>query len=158
MSLSMALTKRPRGYLPHWEAEGGTYSVTFHLGDSLPANVLAKLTRERETIKVLLRSGRQLTPMESVRAHQLHRKQIQEYLDANHGECILRQAEYATIVAERLAFREGNDYELFAWVVMQSYDHLIRDEAEFTHAVEYILDNARYAGLRGWPWVYVKGR
>ena len=202
MSLSMALTKRTRGYLPHWEAEGGTYSVTFHLGDSLPANVLAKLTRQRETIKVLLRSGRQLTPMESVRAHQLHRKQIQEYLDANHGECILRQAECATIVAERLAFRDGKDYELFAWVVMpnhvhvlfrpetghdlpeilgawksvstrlinkardrrgslwqcESYDHLIRDEAEFTHAVEYILDNARHAGLRGWPWVYVKGR
>jgi hypothetical protein len=83
MSLSMALTKRTRGYLPHWEAEGGTYSGTFHLGDSLPANVLAKLTRQREAIKVLLRSGRQLTPMESVRAHQLHRKQIQEYLDAN---------------------------------------------------------------------------
>jgi menaquinone-specific isochorismate synthase len=40
----------------------------------------------------------------------------------------------------------------------ESYDHLIRDEAEFTHAVEYILDNARHAGLRGWPWVYVKGR
>ena len=34
------------------------------------------------------------------------------------------------------------------------YDHLIRDEAEFTHAVEYILDNARRAGLRGWPWVH----
>jgi hypothetical protein len=40
----------------------------------------------------------------------------------------------------------------------ESYDHLIRDEAEFAHAVECILDNARHAGLRGWPWVYVKGR
>jgi len=40
----------------------------------------------------------------------------------------------------------------------ESYDHLIRDEAEFTHAVEYILGNARHAGLRGWPWVYVRGQ
>jgi hypothetical protein len=40
----------------------------------------------------------------------------------------------------------------------ESYDHLIRDEAEFAHEVEYILDNARHAGLRGWPRVYVKGR
>ena len=54
LSLTMALTKRTRGYLPHWEAEGGSYSVTFRLGDSLPANVLAKLTRQRETIQVLL--------------------------------------------------------------------------------------------------------
>jgi len=202
VSLSVALTKRTRGYLPHWEAEGGTYSVTFHLGDSLPANVLAKLTRQREMIKAVLRSGRQLTPMESVRAHQLRRKEIEEYLDANHGGCILRKAECAAIVAERLAFRDGNDYELFAWVVMPNhvhalfqpetghdlaeilgawksvstrlinkvrdrrgsvwqreyYDHLIRDEAEFIHAVEYILDNPRRAGLRDWPWVYVKGR
>jgi REP element-mobilizing transposase RayT len=37
------------------------------------------------------------------------------------------------------------------------YDHLLRDEAEFIHAVEYILDNPRRAGLRDWPWVYVKG-
>jgi menaquinone-specific isochorismate synthase len=106
------------------------------------------------------------------------------------------------MVAERLAFRDGKDYELFAWVVMpnhvhalfqpetghdlaeilgawksvstrlinkvrdrrgsvwqrESYDHLIRDEAEFTHAIEYIPENARRAGLRGWPWVYVKGQ
>ena len=153
-------------------------------------------------MEAVLRSGRQLTPMESVRAHRLRCKEIEEYLDANHGECILRQAELAAIVAERLAFRDGDHYELFAWVVMPNhvhalfqpetghdlagvlgawksvstrlinkvrdrrgfvwqreyYDHLIRAEAEFTHAVEYILDNARRAGLRGWPWVYVKGR
>jgi REP element-mobilizing transposase RayT len=198
----MALTRRTRGYLPHWEAEGGTYFVTFHLGDSLPSTVLAKLTRQRKMLEAVVRSGRQLTPIESVRALQLRRKELERYLDANHGECILRRAECAAIVAERLAFRDGNPYELLAWVVMPNhahalfrpaaghdlaeilgawksvstrlinaiqnrrgvlwqreyYDHLIRDEAEFIHAVEYILDNPRRAGLRDWPWVYVKGR
>ena len=67
----MTLTKRTRGYLPHWESEGGTYFVTFHLADSLPATVLAKLTRQREMLDAVVRSGRQLTPIESVRAHQL---------------------------------------------------------------------------------------
>jgi menaquinone-specific isochorismate synthase len=97
----MALTKRTRGYLPHWEAEGGTYSVTFHLGDSLPANVLASVS---------------------------------------------------TRLINKVRGRRGSLWQC------ETYDHLIRDEAEFTHAVEYILDNARHAGLRGWPWVYVKGR
>ena len=191
----MTLTKRTRGYLPHWESEGGTYFVTFHLGDSLPATVLAKLTRQREMLDAVVRSGRQLTPIESVRAHQLRRKEMERCLDANHGECILRSAGCAAIVAERLAFRDGNHYDLFAWVVMPNhvhalfrpetghdlaeilgawksvstrlinaarskrgslwqreyYDHLIRDEAEFIHAVEYILDNPRRAGLRDWP-------
>jgi len=39
------------------------------------------------------------------------------------------------------------------------YDYLIRDEAEFIYAiyaVGYILDNPRRAGLRDWPWVYVR--
>ena len=37
------LRVRSRGYLPHWELEGATYSVTFRLDDSLPAEVLRAL-------------------------------------------------------------------------------------------------------------------
>ena len=33
------------------------------------------------------------------------------------------------------------------------YDHLIRDEANFLHAVRYVLDNPKNAGLRNWKWV-----
>jgi putative transposase len=121
----MALTRRTRGYLPHWEEEGGTYFVTFHLGDSLPSTVLANLTRQRKMLEAVVRSGRQLTPIEFVRAHQLRRKEIERYLDANHGECILRRAECAAIVAERLAFCDRNHYELFAWVVMPNHVHSI---------------------------------
>jgi REP element-mobilizing transposase RayT len=33
------------------------------------------------------------------------------------------------------------------------YDHLIRDEADFNHAVKYVLDNPIKAGLRNWKWV-----
>ncbi|MBN1591776.1 MAG: transposase [Candidatus Coatesbacteria bacterium] len=34
----------------------------------------------------------------------------------------------------------------------ESYDHLLRDEQDFQHAVAYILDNPRVAGLENWPW------
>jgi REP element-mobilizing transposase RayT len=37
----------------------------------------------------------------------------------------------------------------------EAYDHLIRDEAEFHHAVQYVLNNPTKAGLRDWPWIWV---
>ena len=33
------------------------------------------------------------------------------------------------------------------------YDHLIRDDADFAHCLEYVLDNPEKAGLKEWKWV-----
>jgi REP element-mobilizing transposase RayT len=33
------------------------------------------------------------------------------------------------------------------------YDHLIRDEADLFHAIQYTLDNPLVAGLRNWRWI-----
>ncbi len=38
------------------------------------------------------------------------------------------------------------------------YDHLVRDGSEFARAVQYVADNPSKAGLRDWPWVWVRGR
>jgi REP element-mobilizing transposase RayT len=42
----------------------------------------------------------------------------------------------------------------------ESYDHIIRDEAELDRTVRYVLNNPVEAGLCGewqnWPWTYVK--
>jgi len=35
----------------------------------------------------------------------------------------------------------------------ESYDHLVRDEQDLFHHVEYVLTNPGMAGLRDWPWV-----
>src|SRR5215471_14113177 len=35
----------------------------------------------------------------------------------------------------------------------ESYDHLIRNQADFRHAVKYLLDNPMKAGLKNWKWV-----
>ena len=35
------------------------------------------------------------------------------------------------------------------------YDHLIRDEADWVHAVLYVQENPGKAGLRNWPWLWV---
>jgi REP element-mobilizing transposase RayT len=38
------------------------------------------------------------------------------------------------------------------------YDHLIRDEAEFEHALGYVAENPQKAKLKNWKWVWVCGR
>ena len=38
----------------------------------------------------------------------------------------------------------------------ECYDHLIRDAAEFDHALRYIEENPVKAALKDWPWVFVK--
>ena len=35
----------------------------------------------------------------------------------------------------------------------ESYDHLIRDQEDFNHAVAYVLSNPIKAGLYDWKWV-----
>ncbi len=38
------------------------------------------------------------------------------------------------------------------------YDHLVRDESEFKHAIQYVADNPAKAGLQKWRWVWVCGQ
>jgi REP element-mobilizing transposase RayT len=38
------------------------------------------------------------------------------------------------------------------------YDHLIRDDSEFEHAIQYVADNPAKAGLQNWRWVWVYGQ
>jgi hypothetical protein len=38
------------------------------------------------------------------------------------------------------------------WQV-EAYDHLIRNEVDFDHAVKYVLANPVNAGLKNWKWV-----
>lgn len=49
--------------------------------------------------------------------------------------------------ANRILRRQGTFWQT------EGYDHLIRDEADFLHAVTYVLENPARAGLKNWRWV-----
>lgn len=51
--------------------------------------------------------------------------------------------------ANKLLGRSGDFWQA------EYYDHLIRDEADFAHAVRYVLNNPTKAGLKNWKWVGV---
>lgn len=117
-----------RGYLPHRDEPGLTQFVTFHLADSLPASLRARMT--------------ELSGVEKDR-NQLRR--IEQLLDAGAGECHLRRRDVAEVVEGNfLLFAKRNGappatdprllqqvsqpvcfYELRAWVLMPNHVHVL---------------------------------
>jgi len=54
--------------------------------------------------------------------------------------------------AKRVAIFQGSLWQ------REYYDHLLRDEAEFDRANQYILQNPIKAGLKDWRWVWLRGQ
>ncbi len=118
------ICKRTRGYLPHWEREGGIYFVTFRLADSLPSTVISEI-QEHKRILGNAKQSRSLLPAESVSDHHFSERKIEAYLDTGSGECVLRNSRIAGIVADALRFGDGKRYSLFAWCVMPNHVHVL---------------------------------
>ena len=121
-----AIATRERGYLPHWEMEGAIYSVTFHLGDSLPQTVIESYRFEaKDIVQTAEHLGRELSESERNRLRELFEEKIQTTLDAGVGACHLAKPEIAEMVAGALRFFEGKRYDLLAWSVMPNHVHVI---------------------------------
>ena len=119
------ITKRTRGYLPHWERQAGTYFVTFRLADSLPSNVLNEILQHRKMLAEAENARRKLLPVEVVAQKRLYRRRIEAYLDVGSGECLFKRPELADIVANALRFWDGKRCRLEAWCVMPNHVHVL---------------------------------
>ena len=101
-----------RGYLPHFDNPASIQGVTFRLADSLPQSVLDHMARELEEL-----------PEEERDIER--QKRIGIYLDAGHGECLLRDHRVAEIVENALLFFDAQRYRLLAWCVMPNHVHVL---------------------------------
>ena len=109
--------------LPHWQQDGATFFVTYRLADSLPDSLLRAWRSER-TLWLALH----LKPWSEDTEAEYHKRfssEIDRWLDAGHGGCVLRAAEVAGIVAEVLRCFDGARYCFHAWVVMPNHVHLL---------------------------------
>lgn len=104
-----------RGYLPHLDAAGLVQHVTFHLADSLPADASQRIQAEVD----------ELPESEQVLAR---RQRIQQWLDAGHGNCLLREPACAKVVEDTLLYGDGERYQLLAWVVMPNHVHVLIEQ------------------------------
>ena len=101
-----------RGYFPHFDGEGITQHVCFHLFDSLPQHVIDKWRKE-------------LKSLPEKEAEIERRKRIQDFLDSGYGECFLRDRRLAEIVENALLHFDGERYSLHAWCVMPNHAHTL---------------------------------
>ena len=109
--------------LPHWQQDETWIFVTWRLADSLPAEKLRQWEEEKDAW--IARHPEPWDPATTREFHELFTKRIEDWLDAGHGACILRQPEVRQIVVDALAFFDGRRYELGDWVVMPDHCHVL---------------------------------
>ncbi|MGI8907981.1 MAG: transposase [Candidatus Sumerlaeaceae bacterium] len=106
-----------RGYLPHFDDGLKFQFLTWRLADSLPARALERLSNEPPTPE----------------GEANYRRRLEQWLDAGHGSCVLRDPAVAGIVQGACFYFAGERYELHAWCIMPNHVHvLIHTIAPFT--------------------------
>lgn len=116
---------RNRGRLPHWEKEEGVYFITFHLADSLPKSVLAKIAERHRILSTVKETNAHLRPEQKTLLATYSRARIEEYFDQGAGSCPFLDMRIAGAMAAALRFREGKHYRLLAWCIMPNHVHVV---------------------------------
>lgn len=106
---------RTRGYLPHYDHPGTVQALTFRLADSLPMDLYRRWERELRALDSEEERHRELS------------QRCERWLDAGHGECLLRRPECAEIVENALLHFNGIRYRLRAWCVMPNHVHCLAE-------------------------------
>ncbi|MFI5384532.1 MAG: glycosyl hydrolase-related protein [Fimbriimonadales bacterium] len=110
--------------LPHWTRENATYHVVFRLADAVPTQVQREWKVERKRLEELAIAGR-LTNKEEFEYRRLLEQKIEDFLDAGHGSCQLRERAAAGAVRGALEHFDGERYGLVAWCVMPNHVHVL---------------------------------
>lgn len=100
-----------RGYLPHYDGRVAQH-VTFHLADSLPRDVLERVSAELDALPA------QEQDVE-------RRRRVDAWLDAGHGCCVLRRPQVADMAQQALKHFHGLRYSLLAWAIMPNHIHVL---------------------------------
>jgi hypothetical protein len=127
--------------LPHWQQQGAVYFLTFHLGDALPASLLAQWHAEREAW--LRHHPQPWTAKVEREYHDRLSAATERWLDAGHGSCLLRRPQCARLVGDALAFFEGQRCLQITWVVMPNHVHAV-----FVLHVEWKLEQLIHSWKR----------
>ncbi len=101
-----------RGYHPHCDFPCLVQLIGFRLYDSVPAELIARWTRELTTF------------IETERRAIIWEK-IDRYADTGHGSCLLAKPEIAQVVEGSLLHFDGKRYDLLAWCVMSNHVHVL---------------------------------
>jgi REP element-mobilizing transposase RayT len=128
--------------LPHWQQGEVPIFATFRLSDSLPKEVLNPWLDARDAFLAT-----HPTPWDEATDDLYHSQfsaKLDEYLDAGHGCCALRQPKVSQIVADRFHHFKDHRYQLWSYVIMPNHAHVLFS----VHDGEHLPDI-----LKGWKGV-----
>ena len=98
-----AVSIHSRGYLPHWEAAGATYSVTFRLHDAIAPLVIKDLLERKHSLERAITSGlRELTSLEAMTIRSEIERRFDVALDRNQGSAHMLEPKIAELVARSI--------------------------------------------------------
>jgi len=115
--------RKTRNKLPHWEQDGATYFFTWRFADSIPAHLRRQWLEERA--EWLREHPGPWSEEDERNYHERFSAQIERWLDAGYGSCVLRQPECRRIVEENLQFFDGQRYLHHVWVIMPNHVHTL---------------------------------
>lgn len=133
-------------HLPHWQLDGGMYFATWRLADALPQSLLHSWMEER-------RAWLKANPKpwdENTRAQYRERfpQRLEQWLDAGHGSCVLRDRACAAVVADAFHFYDGDRFDLASFVVMPNHVHAVF-QLRGEHQIERVLGSLKsYTALQ----------
>jgi hypothetical protein len=110
---------KSRRTLPHWEQGGCTYFITYRLADAMPA---AKLREWRWQLDLWLEHHPK--PWYEKEWHEYRTRfegPIQQWLDAGHGSCALKNPVVREIVVEAFHHHDGTRYHLGDYVINSTF-------------------------------------
>ena len=115
--------ERTANKLPHWQQPGATYFITFRLGGSIPAELRNRWQAERD--QWLLHNPKPWSAEVEAEYHHRFSQQIDQWLDAGHGSCLLRDPETRRILEGALMHFDGDRHLHHAWVIMPNHVHCL---------------------------------
>ena len=109
--------------LPHWQQDNAWIFVTYRLADSLPKPLLSELKERREAW--LHHNPKPWNQRQETEHHQLFSSKFDEWLDAGHGSCCLREKQNALIVTKAFHHFDNERYLIDSFVVMPNHVHIL---------------------------------
>lgn len=113
--------------LPHWQAEGCTYFITFRQHDALPKSVVARLKAEGRSFLQQHHAQKvsELKPQDQAQYRKIIGKLFHTSLDQGHGSCVLFDPANSALVEDCLRHFDGQRYHLGDFVIMPNHVHLL---------------------------------
>jgi glycosyltransferase involved in cell wall biosynthesis len=114
---------RHRHVLPHWQQAGKLVFVTWRLADSLPQEKLTELREQKRLWE--LKHPKPWSATEEFAFHDQFDEQIERWLNAGMGSCVLKEPEVRQGLIDTLHHADGKDYDMLSYVVMPNHVHLL---------------------------------